>query len=486
MNKKWLTVLLAAVMVLAMIPATVFAAGADENKTSILVKNADEFLAAVDTVNTGSGDYEISLQENIVIDETVIGHDSGPEFTANTVTIIGNGHTLSTFHGLGSKEKATVNLGKPDGTDTLILKTNYNMNCIAYADEGKLNVYAGVMLRDAISYGTAGGIQLNNAAECHMYGGTIVNCTQGSGGPAGGVSVDSSSKFFMHGGEIKNCSPCGVFVFPDAAFTMTGGKISGCTPGYSNCGAAVCTLSSDNILTGGEISGNSAENGGGIYLQGSATISDDIKIYDNTATVLGDDICFAGVGSLILSDPLSGLILTETGQAIDGWYWDLDSPRWTAENAQKYSPDNPITTEVCLKAAHGVETYTVTYTDGVEGEEIFADQVTNGILAGTATPAFDGTPSRDGYTFKGWSPEVAGTVSGNATYTAQWEKIIIPEEPTDPPKPPEPVDTKPNENIKPPQSGDDSNIALWFVIMLVSGAGLTGTVIYNRKKKSAR
>lgn len=66
----------------------------------------------------------------------------------------------------------------------------------------------------------------------------------------------------------------------------------------------------------------------------------------------------------------------------------------------------------------------VTYTDGVKGEEVFADVVYKDIPYGTSTPAF-GTkdPTRKGYKFVGWEPEVAETVTGNATYTAKWEKL---------------------------------------------------------------
>ena len=70
--------------------------------------------------------------------------------------------------------------------------------------------------------------------------------------------------------------------------------------------------------------------------------------------------------------------------------------------------------------------YTVTYTDGVDGEEIFMDQVTGNLKFGDQTPAFNGTPTRDGYKFTGWTPKVAETVTGNATYTAQWEKLTLP------------------------------------------------------------
>ncbi len=65
--------------------------------------------------------------------------------------------------------------------------------------------------------------------------------------------------------------------------------------------------------------------------------------------------------------------------------------------------------------------YTVTYTDGVDGVEIFKDQVYADLTAGTATPKFDGTPTRVGYFFAGWNPAVADTVTGNATYTASWK-----------------------------------------------------------------
>ena len=68
------------------------------------------------------------------------------------------------------------------------------------------------------------------------------------------------------------------------------------------------------------------------------------------------------------------------------------------------------------------EAYTVTYTDGVENEEVFADQVYSNLINGEETPAFNGTPTRGGYKFTGWNPTVTGTVTGNATYTAQWEK----------------------------------------------------------------
>lgn len=66
------------------------------------------------------------------------------------------------------------------------------------------------------------------------------------------------------------------------------------------------------------------------------------------------------------------------------------------------------------------KTFTVTYTDGADGA-VFADKVYSNLSSGTATPAFSGTPAREGYTFVGWNPAVAETVTANVTYVAQWE-----------------------------------------------------------------
>ena len=101
---------------------------------------------------------------------------------------------------------------------------------------------------------------------------------------------------------------------------------------------------------------------------------------------------------------------TKTGYTFDGWYL----------GDEKYDFSDAVEQNITLYANWKKNIYTVTYTDGVDGEEVFADQVYENLLSGIDTPAFNGTPTRDGYRFTGWEPEVSDTVTGNVTYAAQW------------------------------------------------------------------
>lgn len=80
-----------------------------------------------------------------------------------------------------------------------------------------------------------------------------------------------------------------------------------------------------------------------------------------------------------------------------------------------------------LNLYFGKQQFTVTYTDGVEGEEVFPDQATEAPY-GSLTPSFAGDPAREGWEFAGWAPQVADTVTENATYAAQWQRPLRPQD----------------------------------------------------------
>ena len=148
------------------------------------------------------------------------------------------------------------------------------------------------------------------------------------------------------------------------------------------------------------------------------------------------------------------------------------------------------------------EKYTVTYTDGVDDEEIFKDQ-TYTVETGKATPAFSDTPTRKGYTFTGWKPAVAAIVTGNATYEATWKTGSATTTPKDDKSntgettSPKTGDTGNGKNsttlaenksdtVTTPKTGDTSNIVLWIVLLFVSSGALVGAVVIVKKKKYNR
>ena len=80
-----------------------------------------------------------------------------------------------------------------------------------------------------------------------------------------------------------------------------------------------------------------------------------------------------------------------------------------------------------IPGATGIKSrYTVTYTDGVDGEVVFEDKVFPDLVVGTPTPKFGETPTRAGYTFTGWSPAVEENVTQSITYNATWVKNMVP------------------------------------------------------------
>lgn len=107
-----------------------------------------------------------------------------------------------------------------------------------------------------------------------------------------------------------------------------------------------------------------------------------------------------------------GQAATETAT----WYYNANLSKWQFRSAEA-----PVYIDITHNAP-AVTEYTVTYTDGVDGAA-FANQ-TYTVKEGDAIPAFEGTPAREGYVFLGWEPEVAETVTGNATYTAKWEEAL--------------------------------------------------------------
>lgn len=118
--------------------------------------------------------------------------------------------------------------------------------------------------------------------------------------------------------------------------------------------------------------------------------------------------------SLLLAVIMVCALLPTAALAEDTTGADETQPKAVEVNEGEKKTDPP--------APEDPETFTVTYTDGADGA-VFADEVYRNLSSGTATPAFSGTPAREDYTFAGWTPEVAETVTRDATYVAKWDAV---------------------------------------------------------------
>lgn len=130
--------------------------------------------------------------------------------------------------------------------------------------------------------------------------------------------------------------------------------------------------------------------------------------------------------SLFLALFMVFTLLPTTALAEDTTGADETQPKTVVEEGEKKTDPS---------APEDPKTFTVTYTDGANSA-VFPNQVSN-LPSGAATPAFNGTPERKGYTFAGWNPAVAGTVTADVTYVAQWEekRVTVPTIPGPDPAP---------------------------------------------------
>ena len=194
--------------------------------------------------------------------------------------------------------------------------------------------------------------------------------------------------------------------------------------------------------------GNAVYQDGSLYLDGTkANISGDICIgcrFDTSGGISTNRfVTLVGASDTmnnyeltsLESESLDGRVVVAPGTITYGTenYSVADAEPYLAHfthNHKEIITDTDYTAETgassqakSLVLYGAIQKYSVTYTDGIGGAS-FADEVTSDLRRGTPTPAFTGgTPTHSGYTFTGWSPAVAATVTANAVYTAQWVPI---------------------------------------------------------------
>lgn len=268
------------------------------------------------------------------------------------------------------------------------------------------------------------------------------NTANGDGGGVAVESADAPDYVVNYGATGQHTAEIGAVTVQNNSANKGGGvysaesiiKISGAditdntADGIHGFGGGVYTQAGSVTVEDSKITGNTAKVGGGIFAGHKARPTEVVvsgsELYGNTGTSHSADVYGNSEGStttITLSDAAS-MNGTLNGKPITGWYWD-ENPRWGAAYTNRDDKVTAVTGTQCLIAAHDAY-FTVTYTDGVENEVLFEDQTTE-LENGSATPAFNGTPTREGYTFAGWDVEVAETVTADVTYTAQWTTVPV-------------------------------------------------------------
>ena len=278
-----------------------------------------------------------------------------------------------------------------------------------------------------------------------IYGGT--GSSIGTSVYGGGVYVEGGGQFTMTGGNIVGCTASatfqarggGVFVAEKGTFTMSGGSIAGCTTvgGYSY-GGGIYNEGTVNLSGTAEIRDCHAKDsdgetafGGGISDNGEAfQISGNVRITGCTASGGGTDAVSMYTGSVISGGTFDGSVQntgTISGGTFNGRVVNskmITDGIFNGEVVNDYGTItggtfNGVVTNYSTITEGAISGITVTYQ--VNGAHYATQIVPSG---STAIKPVD--LAKHGYTFDGWYTsdgaqwDFTTAVTENITLTARW------------------------------------------------------------------
>ena len=268
-----------------------------------------------------------------------------------------------------------------------------------YAGGGDLSVATGFFLIEGGAHVTA-----NNNRSCGIFNTVYDNfdtpaddyfTIQGSadvsadGNGVYGIYNDGGIFTIENGANISTCNNSydGIFNANRGTFTMeTGANVSVCNNsryGIYNTNSGTSFTVEENVdlqvehnknsgivnnenatltLLSGRVRYNTTSSwyGGGLRNYSTATLSDDVQLYNNHATKGGDDI--ENGGTITFGPTGRGWELDGEPDCYDfitGWYDDYETTRWNAHGDEAdlhivlVAPVNSYTAPLALKAAHG-------------------------------------------------------------------------------------------------------------------------------------
>lgn len=270
-----------------------------------------------------------------------------------------------------------------------------------YAGGGDLSVATGFFLIEGGAHVTA-----NNNRSCGIFNTVYDNfdtpaddyfTIQGSadvsadGNGVYGIYNDGGIFTIENGANISTCNNSydGIFNANRGTFTMeTGANVSVCNNsryGIYNTNSGTSFTVEENVdlqvehnknsgivnnenatltLLSGRVRYNTTSSwyGGGLRNYSTATLSDDVQLYNNHAEKGGDDIENGGDATITFGPTGRGWELDGDPDCYDfitGWYDDYETTRWNAHGDEAdlhmvlVAPVNSYTGPLSLKAAHG-------------------------------------------------------------------------------------------------------------------------------------
>ena len=287
------------------------------------------------------------------------------------------------------------------------------------------------------SYRSGGGIYIDSSGSLTMGGGSIESCTASNWG--GGVFAHGTFK--LTGGSITHCSALsgGGVNISDATTTLNGGTISNCkaTRGggvyiagsdgsileMTNGSITDCEATGDTsrlmgggvyinnrmTMTGGSITGCTADAGGGIYNYHTLALTGG-TVCNNTAKTQGADIYLGSwMSSTSLLDAADmGQTYGTTDSKIDGWYEDASDARYNPGPDGTPVDVKTLTPNMALVASYRIPS-TITVNGGTAS--VGGTTVTEAKKGETVT--IEANPDTEDVHFAGWDSKSQGVSFDN-------------------------------------------------------------------------
>lgn len=272
------------------------------NGTDEITYDADTSTAYVYLTDNVTRNDTLEVEENHTLYLCLNGHSITESSTGQVIQVNGNAKfILCNCQSSGTITHSDNVLGK-----------GVKVGSSGRADAAFI-MYSGTISGNHV--GTSGskedgaGVEICNGIFT-MYGGAISDNHVDVALNYGGGGVLAGDDFIMYGGEISNNTSSdyggGVMAWgTGASAAIYGGSICGNVA--TGNGGGICTNNSLTISGNSVIENNEAENGGGVYFYGYysdseiLTISDSVKIADNTATGNGGGICCENGGAFTMN-----------------------------------------------------------------------------------------------------------------------------------------------------------------------------------------